>query len=98
MIDNRNDNLAHAKGGIESEPEMRIEEYLTCLRTIQIHMQPLNDNVANSWTTEVSTEDVVSDFIEARLVNSMLCSEYFMTGKLANDFVNYIPGLIDNVD
>src|SRR3989338_4878859 len=98
LIDNRNYKLAHAKGGIESEPEMRIEEYLTCLRTIQIHIQPLNDNVANSWITEVSTEDVMPDFIEARLVDSMLCSEDFMTGTLANDFANYIPAVIDRVD
>ncbi len=98
LIDNRNDNLAHAKGGIESEPEMRIEEYLTCLRTIQIHMQPLNDKVANGWTTEVSPEDVMPDFIEARLVDSMLCPEDFMTGTLANDFAKYIPALVNNVD
>lgn len=98
LIDNRNDSLAHAKGGIESEPEMRIEEYLTCLRTIQIHMQLLNNSVADSWATEVSTEDNITDFIEARLVGSMLCPEDFMTGKLANDFAKHIPTLIGSVD
>jgi len=61
-------------------------------------MQPLNDTVANGWTTEVSTEDVIPDFIEARLVDSMLCSEDFMTGTLANDFARYIPAVIDRVD
>lgn len=98
LIDNRNDNLAHAKGGIESEPEMRIEEYLTCLRTIQIHMQLLNNSVASSWAIEVSAEDNIPDFIEARLVDSMLCPEDFMTGKLANDFAKHIPTLIDSAD
>lgn len=98
LIDNRNDNLAHAKGGIESEPEMRIEEYLTCLRTIQIHMQLLNNSVGGSWATEVSAEDNIPDFIEAGLVDSMLCPEDFMTGKLANDFAKHIPTLIDSAD
>lgn len=98
LIDNRNDNLAHAKGGIESEPEMRIEEYLICLRTIQIHMQLLNNSIAGSWATEVSAEDNIPDFIEARLVDSMLCPEDFMTGKLANDFSKHIPTLIDSAD
>lgn len=98
LIDNRNDNLAHAKGGIESEPEMRIEEYLRCLRTIQIHMQLLNNSVAGSWATEVSAEDNIPDFIEARFVDSMLCPEDFMTGKLANDFAKHIPTLIDSAD
>ena len=90
LIDNRNENLAHAKGGIESNPEARIEEYLSALQQLQICMQPLNDIVSDAWSNGFSTEDDISEVVDLKLLDSMLCLEDFKTGKLANNFVQYI--------
>jgi hypothetical protein len=90
LVDDRNDKLAHAKGGIELEPEIRIEEYLVSLRAIQICMQPLNDGIASEWGKDLTTEDDGKEFIESRLLDSYLCLEDFKTGILESKFGEFI--------
>jgi len=51
-IDERNDNLAHAKGGIEPDPDGKIQKYLSDLKMIQFYMLPLNDKIADNWIVE----------------------------------------------
>lgn len=84
LIDNRNDNLAHAKGGIEPDPEKKIEEYLVSLRNIQKYMLPLNDAIATKWLSEITPEDVdgLDEFIEVRLPRSYLCLADLRSGLL----------------
>jgi len=49
LINDRNDRLAHAKGGIESDPESKIQEYLDTLKLIHSYIVPLNDRVVKRW-------------------------------------------------
>lgn len=90
LVNDRNDKLAHAKGGIESNPEIKIEEYLASLRAIQVCMQPLNDGVASEWEKDLTTEDDGKEFIESRLLNSYLCPADFKTGILESKFIKFI--------
>lgn len=73
LIDNRNNTLAHAKGGIEADPEARILEYLQTLKNIQNCMKALNSDVARSWLSEITDEDNPSEFVEGRLSESFFC-------------------------
>lgn len=49
LIHDRNDKLAHAKGGIEPDPESKISEYLNTLKKIHAYIVPLNDRVITRW-------------------------------------------------
>ena len=67
MFDDRNNNLAHAKGGIEPDPNERIDQYLDALRTLQPCLMPHNDRIAGQWLSEISDEDDLSEYVDARL-------------------------------
>ena len=86
LIDNRNDRLAHAKGGIEYDPEKKIIEYLLNLRDIQEYMLILNDKIAESWILKIMEKDIqnseLQNFIESQLLGTRLCSADFKQGKL----------------
>ncbi len=86
LIDKRNNNLAHAKGGIEPEPDERIEQYLDALRTLQPCLIPYNDQLAEQWLNEKSEEDDLKEYVDARLLDSQLCPADFKSGILAERF------------
>jgi hypothetical protein len=83
LIDDRNNNLAHAKGGIEPDSDKRIDQYLDALRTLQPCLVPHNDRIADQWLSEKSDEDDLSEYMDARLLDSQLCPADFRSGKLA---------------
>ena len=83
LIDVRNDNLAHAKGGIEPDPDERIDQYLDALGTLQACLVPHNDRIADQWQSEKSDEDDLNEYVNARLSDSQLCPADFRSGKLA---------------
>lgn len=82
LIDDRNNNLAHAKGGIEPDPDEKIDLYLYALRTLQPFLRPHNDPISDRWLSEINEEDVLSEFIEARLPDSQLSPADFKSGAL----------------
>ena len=64
LVDYRNDNLAHPKGGIEDDPDGKIELYLKILKSIQSCMISLNDEVASKWISEMESEEIGVEYIE----------------------------------
>lgn len=97
LIDNRNDNLAHAKGGIDQNPEEKISEYLSNLRSVHDQCENLNDSVADSWLSKIKENDIqeseLQNFIESQLLDSRLCPADFKTGKLNVSFKTYADQL-----
>lgn len=86
LVRYRNDNLAHAKGYVEMNPDDRVADYLTALGTLQAHMLPLNDAVANEWSTGLTSDDDLQEFVETRLLGSYLCPADFTDGLLKKKF------------
>lgn len=82
MVKNRNDKLAHAKGSIEQNPEVRIQEYLNALREIQDCFELINDGIADEWDTKLTPDDVLEEFVEFNLTDSYLCPADFVKSKL----------------
>jgi len=86
LIDYRNDNLAHANGGIARDVGSIIEEYLDCLRALQKNFLKLNDVVADKFKLEMTADDLPSEFIESRLLGGQLCQADFENGQLKDIF------------
>ena len=82
LIDDRNNNLAHAKGGTETDPEGKVEQYLNELKGVQTHFSEANNHIAEQWLSEIVDEEVLSDFVELRLLDSQLCPADFRDGLL----------------
>ena len=82
LVRNRNDNLAHAKGGIEPEPNERIDQYLGALRDLQAFFVPHNDRIAEQWLSEITEEDDLTDYVDSCLPDSQLCPADFRIGLL----------------
>ncbi len=91
LVDYRNNNLAHANGGIAQEFGQKIEEYLECLRIVQNKFLDLNNLLAENFKSEISKDDLKTEFIETRLLNSYLCPADFTDGLLKKTF-----GMIGN--
>jgi hypothetical protein len=83
-VKNRNDNLAHAKGGIEPSPEARIEQYLSALRFLQSFFQEVNDDIAKEWESDFSIEDDRGLYVQNKLVGSYICLADFKAGALGS--------------
>jgi len=83
LIDDRNNNLAHAKGGSEPDPDGKIDQYLDALKELQPFFVPHNDQIAEQWLNEITDEDDLGGYVDARLPNSQLCLADFRAGQLA---------------
>lgn len=77
IVDDRNDQLAHAKGGIEPSPEDKINQYLDVLEKIQKTQCDLNLKCANDWLEETKTKIDVDQFIEYNLLDSHMTPNDF---------------------
>lgn len=77
LVDERNDNLAHAKGGIERDLENKINSYLTVLKSIQKCCSAINKKIATEWVGEISEGDDLSEYIETYFFNSRLSQQDF---------------------
>ncbi len=86
LVSYRNENLAHANGGIAREFNLKIIEYLECLRLIQKKFISLNDNLADIYKGKITAEDDKNEFIETRLFDSLLCPGDFEEGSLNGVF------------
>lgn len=82
LIKNRNENLAHAKGGIELNLDQKIGHYLKCLNELQSSFLTLNDKVAKLWWQEIHQGQEGANFIDLHLAEEYLCPEDMQHGKL----------------
>lgn len=82
LIRNRNENLAHAKGGIERNPDSKIEDYLSVLYEIQKKIDGFNLLLFDKWIKEIKQDDDLNDFIESSLLESGVCRQDFLSGSL----------------
>lgn len=84
LVSDRNDRMAHAKGGIESDPEGRVEQYLEVLRNMQHKFLNLNDKVAEKWLKEMGKGREGIEYMETRFIEEYLCPADLKDGKLAD--------------
>ncbi len=74
LIKERN-NLAHASGNIENNPEKKCEEYLSCLDEIQKLFSKSNRLLADEFLKEIEEDEDIKQFFEIRF-ESYLINEY----------------------
>jgi len=77
LIKNRNNNLAHAKGGIELDPDERIGQYLSAFEEIQQQFQNLNVKIAKNWISEINAGDNMEQFLEIHFLDSFVSLKDF---------------------
>lgn len=83
LVNNRNEQLAHAKGSIENDPEEKISQYFEILRNIQPNFLDINNKVANAWLKEMGTGQSGVDYMETHFIEEYLCPADMQQGKLA---------------
>lgn len=83
LIKNRNDNLGHAKGGIERNIEHGIGEYNNILEKIQPYFGSINDKVASKWIKAMDPGEAGVEYIKIHLAEEYLCPVDMRQGKLA---------------
>jgi hypothetical protein len=92
LVKNRNDNLAHAKGGIEADLGVRVTQYLNVLNKVQDCMLGLNDSLAESWKRDLpQAKENRADFVSQQLLDSALCLADFEKGELKK-YSKYFKG------
>lgn len=70
IIRYRNDKIAHAKGYIEQDVEIKIAEYFGWLETLQNVYRPMNQNIADVWLAEIQVGDDMDQFLETHFLDS----------------------------
>jgi len=70
LIKNRNNNLAHAKGGIEQKLEEKIDLYLQVVESIQQRFKSHNEQIADNWLREIAEGDDLDQFLESKFLDS----------------------------
>lgn len=92
LVDERNENLAHAKGGIEQDLENKLAGYVAVLESIQKSCVQINQKLADEWILEVKAGDDLGEFLESYFLDSRLSSRDFgdVIGKmLETDKLDY---------
>jgi hypothetical protein len=82
LVDYRNNTLAHANGGIATNPDDIIEQYLNSLREIQRKLTPLNRKVAIRWKQDSETSQDLVEFAELHLAEEYICPADLKTKSL----------------
>lgn len=83
LIKNRNNNLGHAKGGIERNIEKRIDQYINVLERIQPYFVAINDKVAKKWIKTMGIGKTGIEYIKSHCAEEYLCPIDIQQGKLA---------------
>lgn len=92
LVDERNDNLAHAKGGIEQDLEKKLAGYVAVLESIQKSCVQINQKLADKWILEVKVGDDLGEFLESYFLDSRISPRDFgvVIGKmLETDKLDY---------
>jgi hypothetical protein len=102
LIKVRND-LAHASGNTENNPENKCEEYLMCLNEIQKLFSKSNQLLADEFLKELEEDEDIEQFFEGRF-NSYLINEYdyqeiakifIKSRKLSENQCTYLRDIIE---
>lgn len=72
LIDDRNDRLAHAKGGIEQEPDEKIALYIEALQNVRSNFYLMNQQITENLLSDLISEDDVTQLLESLLSNHSL--------------------------
>lgn len=72
LIDDRNDRLAHAKGGIEQEPDEKVALYIDALQGIRNNFYFINQQIAENLLCDLTNEDDVTQLLESLLSKHFL--------------------------
>lgn len=83
LVKNRNNNLGHAKGGIERNIERRIGDYINVLKRIQPCFIAINDRVAKRWIKSMGAGEAGVEYIKSHLTEEYLCPMDMQQGKLS---------------
>ncbi len=67
LIDDRNDRLAHAKGGIETAPDEKIALYIKALEAMQNNFYPMNRQMTDEILKDLANDDDISQILESLL-------------------------------
>ena len=77
LIDERNNNLAHAKGGIEQKIEEKVDLYLQAVESIQQKFKSHNEQMTHSWLEEITDGDNIDQLLENRFLDSSITPNDF---------------------
>ena len=77
LIDERNNNLAHAKGGIEQKIEEKLNLYLQEVENIQQKFKSYNEEMAKNWLGEISEENDIDQLLENWFLDSSITPRDF---------------------
>ncbi|PLX25738.1 hypothetical protein C0580_01515 [Candidatus Parcubacteria bacterium] len=64
LIDQRNNTLAHAKGGIEIRPEEKVDKYIKTLEAIQKSFSQINQDLINTWLYDIQGCEDAEQYLE----------------------------------
>jgi hypothetical protein len=112
LVDERNENLAHAKGGIEQDLENKLAGYVTVLESIQKSCVQINQKLADELLLKIHVENEMEEyflkndlhavkdkFYEMKVSGDMeqLLETYFLTHHLSpRDFGDIIGKLLES--
>ncbi|MBU0706886.1 hypothetical protein KKG41_00755 [Patescibacteria group bacterium] len=77
LIDERNNNLAHAKGGIEQKIEEKVDLYLQAVENIQQKFKSHNEQMTHSWLEEITEGDNFDQLLENRFLDLSIAPNDF---------------------
>lgn len=69
-VDYRNNEIAHAKGVIESNMESKFKDYFNSLEKIQDAYKEMNEDLAEAWIAEIQADDDMDQFFAVRFLGS----------------------------
>lgn len=77
LVDRRNNELAHARGGIEPNIDNRVQEYVGVFVNIQTCFTEANQILAQEWVAELQEGDDIDLYFGSRFLDSGLCPADF---------------------
>lgn len=92
LVDERNNNLAHAKGGIEQDLENKLGAYIFILESIHKSCVQINQKLADEWISEVKAGDDLGEFLESYFLDSRISPRDFgdvVSKMLETDKLDY---------
>jgi len=91
----RNNTMAHARGSIPADCEQKIQDYMSCLESVQKHFDSINTSLAKVWKREIKPDDDPLAFVELQLAKEYLCPHDFSNKKLKK-FAPVVTSSSDN--
>jgi hypothetical protein len=83
LVNYRNDNLAHPKGGIEINPEIKIGEYMDVLEKIQRSFTKMNDDIVEKWSKDLEFTEDSQQYLETHKAEEYLCFADLRYGRMS---------------